>query len=184
MSIQCGLAPMVKRWKRSMSRTPTCPITAAKRSGRWFADAITSSPPLDPPCTTSTSPRGLTASVQADLQDRMRCRRARDAGSFRYGLVLFAKSGHCLEVDIIRQTTCISADLNDGFAWARVALGMQMLGARSKVIEDILLVVQGTCASPTFLQSALWQEPQKLDATREWHRQAHALTFARVISVP
>ena len=61
---------------------------------------------------------------------------------------------------------------------------MQMLGARSEVIEDILLVVQGTCASPTFLQSTPWQEPPKLDATHERRRQAQALTLATVVSIP
>jgi len=43
-------APMVNLWKRSMSMTPTCARTAAYRSGRWFAHAATSSPPLLPPC--------------------------------------------------------------------------------------------------------------------------------------
>ena len=37
-------------WKRSMSMTPTCARTAAYRSGRWFAHAATSKPPLLPPC--------------------------------------------------------------------------------------------------------------------------------------
>jgi hypothetical protein len=43
-------SPIVKYLKRSMSITPTCAKHAAKRSGLWFAQAATSSPPLLPPC--------------------------------------------------------------------------------------------------------------------------------------
>lgn len=43
---------MVNLWKRSMSMTPTWAMTAPNRSGLWLLQAATSSPPLDPPCTT------------------------------------------------------------------------------------------------------------------------------------
>jgi len=42
--------PMVNCLKRSMSITPTWPITAAYRSGLWLAHAATNRPPLLPPC--------------------------------------------------------------------------------------------------------------------------------------
>mmetsp|Transcript_9872 Transcript_9872/g.29839 ORF Transcript_9872/g.29839 Transcript_9872/m.29839 type:complete len:209 (-) Transcript_9872:2124-2750(-) len=41
--------PIVNLWKRSMSITPTWASTHAYRSGRWFAHAATSRPPLEPP---------------------------------------------------------------------------------------------------------------------------------------